>query len=983
MAKNLSVLIEGVETVSRKMDDIEDSVQEVNRSLQGMSAAFSEASGASAAFDGAAHSASEAADDVARNTRQAARGIDKMGEDAVDAAAQLGFLSTVMDRTSVSAGALSVNVGAFTIALRQLHTQLPLLLTTFGSLGAVAGGLTAAIVALTGAMAGLLAGGAIAWSNQLQENFAGITSHAEAMEAIMGGFGDLMEEVFAPVSGAENIELLINTIERFAELANRSLQAIDAMRDSFVAFFEPINMAIDSNFNRLAGSMQALFDFTPGGEIETAGEALQRLVLFAINRLPDMIDFFSEITAKLSGPLSGLMKSFLALTRALVRFAESAAEGVLPIIEALVNSLTGFFQVINELDAGFIASAAQALVLVGVGFKLLGVFDSLLDVVGAFGGLVDDVILKSSSLGNAMLRLSVKGEGFFEDRFHGLTRFGNALLSQIPILNAYGESLEDAMDPDADMDFADAVNMHKQAMAGSLPTLDDFREKIRGLRGGSELGEMLGEGAEFDPSLRGSKMRSPAGTSMPMPDILSGGGPSIRERLSGARESMRQFGKTAIQSGKSFAMGFGQFAKGGIVTFHSALAGMLHPALFKTEGFTSIVRGGIDDMAAGLRQMGLGIIPQVVGNIWGMITSLWTSVTAFVANEIAAIKLAFAQKGVMAGFMQMAASAWAAVTGLVASAASMIVAAVSAISLNAALGGLPLLLGAIVTGAALLVGAIGNMDGIVGGAKSSFEGLKNFAIALGQALLNFLVPYFNVLVDVFEMLMAPVFAISDGLRLVIDTVLEAAGAGGDGASMMQKFANVMSFLGEVVSFLSPVFTVLGDILYEAFIIPFKIIATVLGVVIGLVADLIGWLAKMATETGFVDALLSAFDILMRGLDAAIQLFVDLVNGAINAANQIPGVNIGKIGQGGGGAGGRFEDLKTTKAEVEENLERDSQENQNQTADTTPAQFNFEENVENNTTVNARPEDNQRIKQMVKDAMEEANTFRRKKDAYSG
>lgn len=982
--KRLGLVLNAVENISEKMDDIEDSVQEVNRSLQGMSAAFSEASGASAAFDGAAESAAESADHLDRAVGGASRGTDELGDQATQAAAQLGFLATVMDRTSVSAGALSVNVGAFTIALRQLHTQLPLLLTTFGTLGAVTGGLTAAIVGLSVAVGGLLAGGAIAWSEQLQQNFESITSDAEAMQAIMGGLGDLMKQVFEPLANTENIELFIAVIERVAVLANRTVQAIDEMRDSFIAFFEPINNALDANFNALAGAFQNMFDFEVGGSIETAGEALQRLLVFFVNKLPDAINFFNKITSQLAEPLAQLFGAFMKLTRALVNFAESAGEGVLPVITMLVVGLTNLVNALNSLDAGFVAATAQAIAFGVVAFKLLGALDSLMEIGGAFVGLLDDVILSVGSLGDAFLAANLKAMDFFEDSFQGLTRFGEALVGTMPFLGDFSSSLDElgATGGRGELAFEDRVKSLRYALRNSLPSMDDFKNKLSSLGGGSEVAEAI---APDDVSFNKKAGRMQKGnTFLPTPDSLTGGGPDIRGKLDNIGKRMNGLGKTALSTGKRIAMGFGNIAIGGITTFTGLVTGSLHPGLARTEALQKVVRGGLSRMSKGFKQLGLGIIPRMVGALWTNVTALAANAAAFVSNEIAAIKLAFAQKGVMAGFMQMAASAWASVTALVSAAGSMIVAAVSSLTLNAALGGLPLLLGAVVTGAALLVGAIGNMDGIVSGAKSSFAGLKNFTIALGNALLNLLVPVFNLLVDIFEFLLAPVFAIVDGFGLIIDAITKAAGAGKGGASIMERFGQAMAFLGEIVSYLSPVFSVLGDILYTAFIIPFKIIASVLGFVIGLVADLVGWLAKMAQETGFVDALLSAFDILMRGLDAAIKMFVNLVNGAIDAANNIPGVNIGKIGGGaGGGASGRLSDLKTTKAEVQDNLQRDSKEPEGQTANTTPGVFNIEENVENNTEVNARPEDSQRIKRMVEDAMEEANTFRRKKDAYSG
>jgi len=81
-------------------------------------------------------------------------------------------------------------------------------------------------------------------------------------------------------------------------------------------------------------------------------------------------------------------------------------------------------------------------------------------------------------------------------------------------------------------------------------------------------------------------------------------------------------------------------------------------------------------------------------------------------------------------------------------------------------------------------------------------------------------------------------------------------------------------------------------------------------------------------------------------------------GALDPIDQIEDI---ELSRGDFVAGGQQSPAKTPKPEI-------TVENDNST------------NVE---TIEARPEDQQRIKGLVKDALDEANTFRRKKDAYSG
>lgn len=995
MAKGLDVVINGVETVSEKMDDIESSVRSANQALGSLSRELKDASVSSEVLESSSDSLARSATKVNASTRGAASAVDELGDDSRQAAAEVGVLGTVMDKTAISAGALSINVGAFTVALRQLHTQIPLIVTTLGSLISVLGGVSAAAIAAGGGISAIFAGGAIGLMERVEDQFSDVNSSAEALQKIMRGMGNMFREALDPLVNVENTDLFISFLEDVAVFANRSAQVIDASRDSILQFFDVI--AQGGDFNKFAGSLQNVLEFEPGGEFDSAGEVLARFIGYLVEELPDAIDFFNRVTVSMAGPIQEVMEAFKLLTVELVTFAEGAAPGFISAIGTVLGVFTSFFDMINDVDEALLSSTVKTIAFTAILLRLAKAFDVVALIGIKFSGLIKTLTADLGNFSATVARIATAGQGFLDEYAEGVLKLSRGLVAQIPVLNKLQTKTGNIYDDSGDLkEFDVRLTSVKESVDKAISSVKNFGSRLQSFGEGTELAKQLQDQPDLFVDIKG-RAQTTEGFA-PQPDVLKPGrvGKSagkIKKRIGSMTNSVRKsLGKlrdtdairaslssmadTALGAGKQMAQGFGNIALGGLQTFTGGMVSLLHPGLMRSKALSEVFTEGLGRMEKGLNQLGLGVIPRVVKAIATKIGALYSSVAAFASAQIAAIKFAFAQGGVVAGLKQTARSAASAVVGLATYVVSALAGAAASLTLNAALGGLPLLIGAVVAGAALLVGAIGNADGIASSAKSSFEGLKNFAIALGDALLGLLVPAFNLIVDIVSAILSPIFAIVDGFMLIVDSISSAASQGEEGAGIMQSFGAVMDVLGGILSALSPVFRVIGDVIYAGIIAPFKVAAAIIGTVISVIVELISILRRLAEESGLIDAITELVKSVKNQITGFVEALVDVINSAINQANKIPGVNIGEVG-GAGGASSKGSGFKISESDVRDNLARDSEDAGSDQAQTTTPEFNLETNVSNTANVDAESsEKEERIATLVERALNDANTYRR-------
>jgi len=970
MAEGLDVVINGVETVSEKMDDIENSVRTANQALNNLSGELREASISSEVLESSSESVATSATKVNGAVRGASSAVDELGDESREAAVEVGLLGTVMDKTSVSAGALSINVGAFTIALRQLQTQIPLIVTTLGSLVSVLGGVGSAAIAAGGGISALLAGGAIGLLEDIESQFADVTSTGEALQKLMRGLGNMFREALDPLVNAENVELFVSLLEDMANFANRSAQAIDASRESIMRFFSVVGQSAD--FNRFAGSLQNVMAFEAGGEFDSAGEVLARFLGYLVGELPDAIDFFNRVTVNLAEPLQEVAYQFKLLTIELVEFAEGAAPGALGVISTLLSVFTALFESLNDLSGTFVSSAIQALAFTAVMLRLAKVFDAVAGIGGVFAMTVGRLTGDLRSFTGTAARVITLGQGFMDQYLSGVLELSRALVAQLPILKDIQFASESLYDDD---DNLKSFDKRLKIIKGSVVDLaDTIKRRLTAFAIDDELIEA--------PEMGG--FRYPSGA----PDSMGGQAASLELNTKKFRQALGTVKSRAVNTAKTVASGFGNIAVGGLEVFTGAMTGMVHPGLLRSEQLTEVFNDGLSKMATGLNKIGLGIIPRVVKSLVAKIGAMKAAIIAnlvyastFLKLEKRAIQAAIAKKSAAAVIKQVAVSAYSAVKGLLLFAGGMIKAAISAIVFNASI--FPIIVALLALGAAggLVVGILGNMGDITKVAKSSFEGLKNFAVELGNALLGYLVPAFNLMVSIFGAILSPVFAIVDAFKFFISQFSEVLSQGEEGKGIMESFAGVMDFLGGILEKIAPVFDVIGNALYSAVFLPLKAGVSITIEFIKLVQTLIGVLQRVSKKSGFTDFIKNIANIIISFVTGAIDQLADTLNKLIKLTNALTGSNIGKIGEGEGGASSKLSGLKVTEDDVVGNakslMEEDSEQGAGSRAETTSPDFSLETNIQNTANVDAESDESEdRIATLVERAMKDANTYRR-------
>lgn len=441
--------------------------------------------------------------------------------------------------------------------------------------------------------------------------------------------------------------------------------------------------------------------------------------------------------------------------------------------------------------------------------------------------------------------------------------------------------------------------------------------------------------------------------------------------------------------------------------------GILNNALDRSKNATDGLVQSLKNGFVWMKNMGIAAL----GAAKRMLIQAGSAIRTAASN----IFLAFAQGGVIAGFKAMAATAWGAVAalgGVIAGALTTAVTFVAGLipatlsvgtALNVAFAGIPALLGLIAIAAGAVVGILGNMDGITSGVKGAFDGLKNVLAQIGNSLLKVGVPTWNLFVDIMEAILSPVFAIIDGFKMIGRELGIISGEGGGLAGVLDVllggFDALMAAVGAFASFLMPVFTVIGDIIYSAFIIPFKIVAGTIHLVKAIIATLFQLLMdNVPFLQEFVNILVNGFNQFMDLVASIPQLFnrafsmaadivdgimdfimdmvqpvVDTINKVIGASNTVLGTDFDKltVEREGRDVSESLAGAKTSAEEVRENVRRGEEEPGDDVTTEPNVNLSLEDSVENNIEMQADPEDKAQMSRIAKDALEEANSFARR------
>lgn len=990
MAQGLEVLIKGVENLSNKMDDIEDSVGDANKALGSMTASLKSNEVSTSDLEDETEDLAAAFVKTVPAAKAADSAIDEAGDSAMNSAAQMGFLESVMDKASFSAGALSINVGAFTVALRQLHTQIPLIVTALGTLASGLGAVGSAAVGAGGALGGIFAGGFIGLIEQTEQQFANITTTGEATEKVLRAIGQMFRQALEPLVNQENINLFIQGLESTAAMANQAAQAVEMVKDDVLQLFSAVTDA--GNLDRLLGALQNTLIVTEvGGKFESTGEVLARFLAFVAEKLPTAIDFMNNTLVNLAPSLKQIGQSFLNLTIQLVEFAEGAGPAFVDVISMILDSFTALFTAINNLNDSLKGAALEVFLLTAVTLRLASAFDTFMGIGFKFLDLMGKTAFAAGGLAGKLGGIMATSQSFMRGHAAGVGLLMSSIISCIPVLNKFQDQI-DELSGDGDNEFLENDELRAKRFENRLnniiPTLDDVKKKISSI-GPSlpEPNEMVKFMDEFEraPEMKGVNFREPD-TGHPVspdrepiqPTNIIGGLKSAPGKI---KSKIKSISDRARSSGKTIAKSIGTIATAGFKTL--AFEG-IGRTLRIFGDFTSELKKARENgklVTEAFDNLGLKVIPNLISSLYKSIVALLGQAAAFIKSQLSAIAYQFSVNGVTGALKQVARFIYSSIVALLAQAKAFLISSGAATILQGVLFPLTGILLAISVAMALVVGAIGNLNTSTGKLASSLEGPKNTAIALGEALLGYLVPLFNVLLDVFEAVAAIGMGLVDGIILITQSVMEAAGAGSSASEQMKAFGNAMDVLGGIVSALGPVFDMIATVIHGFIMLVAEAIALILGGLVGALVKAASMFINFAKSIGAIESIKGFIKGVSNAIEGFISGTVNQLNGLINALNQIFGTNIQKIGKGdrGGNMGSKFDMFKTSETQVKENIRSETEKDsaKSEQAGTRPPYINYENNVQNTANVDAESDEKEdRIKTLVERALSDADTFRR-------
>lgn len=942
--ESLQVIAEATENISKAMGQIGAATQAAQSSMDEMQDELNQLALSSKVADQGLDSLSQSELKAAAAAKGLDVSVDQAGEELREFTRDASAATAASEALSISIGSLSFNFAAFTVALRDLATQVPVLVTTIGSLVSVLGGLTAAATAAGAAMSGLFVGGMVAMAEEIAAQSSEIEGTMQGMQEVMSSVGDLFRQAFEPLVDSEAISFFKDAVTWMAEMINVFAQWVDQMfvgNAAFEQFLSTAGEIVQSGFVEVLEAMAFAF--------RTLRPELLAVLDALTSGLADAIVFFTEITDKMSNQVGDSVSEIIAFTEELIRLGSSALGGVMPIIVAFLTVVEEVSAALNALGQEGVAAIAMFIATAAAINKLANALAAGIGIGTRFAGTLDEIVANAGSLGGVVQGSASAMTTALGEALGGVENLGVALFG-------------------ASEDGIRATGRLQRAVDGTVDVM------IRGFTRSADSAASLGA-TLTDTSLLMSKFEGAANAAAAAAGRY---GTQFAELLNKTARSVGLF-DDGLQVLGDFGVSMQSFndaalrAADAVGAQATRLADWLNAVHF---GNTQIIRNTaatIKNTAANIKNAASKALnttrtwaAAAATSAYAAAQSLATSTTG--ALTIATIGLAAALSTI--GWTQI----------------------ILALTAIAAVGG-------------IAVGVLGNMQGATSGAGRAFEFIKNAIMGMVQGALPTFMSFWNMLVSIFNAIVQPVVTLFDGIMKIaqaLGLVSESADEGVSTFNVLKTivqaiflpFKLVFDIIGAIAGLINTVLVtaieLVVDIITSLINVSKNVInwfagiataigplATAIDFLIGMVQTLIGWFLQIPAAIG------GAFDMVEKFLLDMINTAIDFLNGLIDAVNKIPGVNIGSIDK----VETLFGSAKVDEEEVTRGAQR-AAEAGGQAIDRFTGQpsanLNYEDVTNNNVEeINARPEDKERLKRIVKDAMDEANTFRRQSDGYSG
>ena len=353
-------------------------------------------------------------------------------------AASQASLAAAADSAAFSFGRVSLNVFSFTIALKDMATQIPILVTGLGSLLSVVIALGSAAAVAGAGLAGMITGGLIQMAGELQDKYEDIEDTMEAIQAIGEAVRDLFVQALSPLVTPKNAALTKTLIEGVAEVVHWLATAIDNL----------MVLGDDSGILPMMRNLAGIFqEGLLGGEettgiINQLGYTFQRLqgpledtARVLTNSVVPALEFFTDITLKLQDSGSAFVQMLGRWLKAAVELGSTVADGFLPVLTTLLAQTMHLMNAVNSVNPEIISLVAQfatAAAMVKFLTGPLGTLASTLDTASRSMGIMYQ---NSQTLTGALGSLA---DGFFRMTaavMPGLLNIGQSFAS---VLNQMG-----------------------------------------------------------------------------------------------------------------------------------------------------------------------------------------------------------------------------------------------------------------------------------------------------------------------------------------------------------------------------------------------------------------------------------------------------------------------------------------------------------------------------------------------------------------
>jgi len=912
-------------------------------------------------------------DGLSESSKRARDSLKRLRETTDRSTSSMKAASDASDLFEDGIGALSVNIGAFTIALRNFLTQIPLLLTGLGAIASAAIGGASAFAVLGGAISGAVGAGFVAYAQQLVEEVESIENIGQAIQVIFSAIVDLFEKAAAPLLKLGNITFYLRwAVEGLATgihmlssaisdllVGGENLQKFaDAVGEDLFTINDAIESFDGSSWRNITESLMEAWVLL-GEEVTWALGAINNAIARSIRRSAELLNGVED--------LGGVINKFSDTLSELAELGFTIGSGLLPVFAMFTEIVGDAAAFINSLDkevvSGIITLATLSIVISKVSGGLSSIVNVAPNVAGAFLRVSNTASKADTSFGK--FKTTIKGlTSNFASFLNSIGAFGG-----ISSLITSMTSLDDATRA---VGFSTTKNnaMFKALAANVDHSADELKDlAVQSKLTASQIDYLTEELEELDKGEREIALRNvltdeefDALPDDKIPKLNVDGTLDPTDFDEGAEDVMMSIEKIN-NAGK----------------FSPVDADEMNAANRVMNNLT----GSMQKVATAT---GAATVP----------TSLYTAATQ--ALNIASIKAAISQGKFLTALKragtQLAVatiqtfSYIAAQLGIIPSALSAAGAtAVLDVALSSLTGGLtkiiPIALGLIAVLGGLAVGMSKNSEAIMG----SFSKMVGVVRKVLGAFASFAMDIFMAVWDAMKMLAAPLIGL---FKPLVSAFSMLGGSAEEGTTVLGTLLNLIDMLAARFSFAIRIVGLLGKIVITALVLPIRILMEALGFIIkGLISltnATINFISKTDAFKAFfgnsaseANGLLDMINIIIDAIKAFPQTTEDMVNSFINDIN----VMIEKFNDfldrinifSGLGFEAELETLEKVK------LARDEATSTSEAEVDSGTSPEFNMNVDKSTnidqTVNADPEDKAQISRIAKDAIREANSFGRR------